>query len=226
MSRFSGILTTLLVSVAVAALLSTVGVAQQNTSDVQVTLKSKNWGPDPTWGGSRATITIATNKMGKLVYNEEYYGTDSDGQPKLYQGNRYETVMTDYTVTFDVMRPDHHRHQSWTMIKSLVMLDNVNVYEVWINTSGTYKSFTGRAIWQNNSVIDIGKGRPVVQKREPFNPMGGVTATTQTNNTASVNTVDNSTKTIVPEKSPMVEIPLAIAILFTVYFFSNRKNGQ
>lgn len=226
MSKFSGMLTILLVSVAIAALLSMVGVAQQNTSDVQVTLKSKNWGPDPTWGGSRATITITTNKMGNLVYIEEYYSTGSDGQPKLYQGNRHEEVMKDYTVTFDVNRPNHKHNQYWSTIKALVRLDNVNVYEVWINTSGTYKSFTGRAIWQNNSVVDIGKGRPVVQKKEPFNPMGGVTATTQTNNTASVNVVDNSTKIIVPEKSPMVEIPLAIAILFAVYIFSNKKNRK
>lgn len=215
----------LLISAIYVALFSIVGIAEQNIGDVQVTLKSKNLGRDPAWGGDRATITITTNKIGNLIYVEEYYGTGSDGQPKFYQGGRYETAMNDYTVTFDMNRPNSKQKQYWSTIKSKVMLDKVLVYEVWINTSGTYKSFTGRTAWANNSAIDIGKGRPAIQKREPFNPTGEVTATIQTNNTE--NTTNNDTAVIVPEKSPMLEMPVVIAtILFAIYIFSTKKNRK
>jgi hypothetical protein len=221
MRKFSNIFAIFLISVAMISLLSTVCVAQQDTSNIQVTLKSKNWGPDPAMGGSRATITITMNKIGHLAYVEEYYGTDANSQQKLYSGNRYEANMSDYTISFDLNRPNARRQQYWSTINAKVMLDGVIVYEIPINTSGTYKSFTGRAIWLNNSVIDIGKGRPSIQKKEPFDPTGGI-AEVQTNNTENID--NNSTKVIVPAKSPTLDIPVAIAILFAVYIFVNKKN--
>lgn len=220
MRKFSNMFVIFLIGVTIATLLSTVCIAQQNASDVQVTLKSKNMGVDPDWGGEKATIIITINKMGHLTYIEDYYGTDSDGQPKFYQGSRYETDMSDYTVTFDIHRPSSRRREYWSLIKSKVMLDNVVIYDPWINTSGTYKSFAGRAVWFNNSTIDIGKGRPYIQKKEPFDPTGDITEG-QTSDTENV--TDNSTDVIVPEKSPTIGIPLVIAILFSVRMFANKK---
>lgn len=221
MRRFSSVFAIFLISVIIVTLFSMVGAAQINSGDIQVTLKSKNWGPDPTLGGSKATITITVNKMGKLVYLEEYYGVDGSGQPKLYSGSRYETNMSDYTVSFDLNRPTTRRQQDWQTIKAKVMLDNVVVYELPINTSGTYKSFTGKAVWFNNSVIDIGKGRPSIQKKDSFDPNQGVPGT-QTNDTRNV--VDNVTQTV--QKSPMLDMPVVIAILIAVFicFHVNKKN--
>ena len=220
--KFSSVLAIFLISVTVVTLFSMICVADLNMNDIQVTLKSKNWGPDPTLGGSRATITITINKMGKLVYLEEYYGVDGSGQPKLYSGSRYETNMSDYTVSFDLNRPTTRRQQDWQTIRAKVMLDGVVVYALPINTSGTYKSFTGRAVWFNNSDINIGNGRPVIQKKDSFDPTGGV-AGAQTNSTVSV--VDNSTKM----KSPALDVPVIIAILFAVYVcfrLENKKNRK
>lgn len=225
MRKFSSVFAIFLISVTIVTLFSMICVADPNMNDIQVTLKSKNWGPDPTSGGSRATITITINKMGKMVYLEEYYGVDGSGQPKLYSGNRYETNMKDYIVSFDLNRPTSRRNQEWQTIKAKVLLDNVVVYEIPINTSGTYKSFVGRAIWLNSSDINIGKGRPVIQKKESFDPTGGV-AGTQTNSTENV--VNNGTNIIVP-KSPLLDIPVVIAILFAVYIcfrLENKKNGK
>ena len=210
-----------LVSIIIVILLSGSSMAL-NVSDVQVTLKSKNFGPDPNWGGSRANILITMNKMGNLTYIENYYSTDASGQPKLYSGNRNEVAMQDYTVSFDVIRPNKRHEQEWSMIKSTIILDRVTVYEVWINTSGTYRSFTGRQAWANSSTVDIGKGRPVIQKKEPFNPMSTVG---QVNNTAGVenNTADDVTTV---NKSPSLDISVIIGTIFSVYVlgkYSNRK---
>jgi hypothetical protein len=223
MRKFSGILVMFLIGATYVILFSMVSVAQQNTDAIQVTLKSKNLGLDPVWGGDKATITLTINKMGNLTYIEEYYGMDSYGQPNLYQAGRHEAVMSDYTITFDMNRPNKKHGLYWSLIKSKVMLDKVTVYETWINTSGTYRSFTGRSAWFNNSTIDVGKGRPAIQKRESFDPTVA-NATSQINDTENV--TDNSTKVIVPEKASMLEVPLIIAILFAVYVFSHRKNRK
>ncbi len=219
----------------IASLFSMTGsaqVSQPSTNIVQVTIKSKNWGPDPAWGGSRATITVTTNKLGNMVYVEEYYGVSSGGEPKYYSGNRYENNLKDYTVTFDLIRPDHDHRQAWSQIKAKVLIDKEIIYENWINTSGTYKSFTGRSAWYNDSAMEIGKGRPVVQKREPFDPMSSATATpTEVGNDAENNgndknvnsNVDNGTDIIVPEKSPMLGIIVVISILLSVYILRRAR---
>jgi len=124
-----GFLSTLLVSISIITLLSVVTTAQ-SPSDLSITLKSKNWGPDPSGEGSRATITISMNKMGSLVYVEEYFATDSSGQPKFFQSNRHEEEMKDYAVSFDLIRPKSHNKQYWSMIKSKILLDREIVYEV------------------------------------------------------------------------------------------------
>ncbi len=210
-------LATLLVGITIVMLFS-VSATALSTDDVQVTLKSKNWGPDPNWGGSRATITITTNKMGSLAYVEEYYGVSADGQPKFFSGNRHEEEMSGYTTMFDLIRPKNNHNQDWSMIKSKVILDKVVVYETWINTSGTYRSFVGRAAWVNNSVVDIGKGRPSIQKKEPFNPISTVAKENNTENVATDNT------TIVDaQKSPALEIYAVIGILFSVYIIRKKR---
>lgn len=220
MKRF---LTTFLVIIAIVISLSVSSTAQvnstgQSVSNIQVTLKSKNWGPDPTWGGSRATITLTTNKMGNLAYVEEYYSIDSYGQPNFFSGNRHEEEMKDYTVSFDIVRPKNNHKQDWSLIKSKVIIDRVVAYEVWINTSGTYKSFTGKAVWFNNSTIDIGKGRPNIQKKEPFNPISN----------AKIDETENITvdSTIATKKSPMPETYAVIGMLFSVYILTRKKKDN
>lgn len=212
MKRF---LITFLVGITIVTLFSMSSIAQsvaQSAEDVQVTLKSKNWGPDPNWGGSRATITITTNKIGSLAYVEEYYSVAADGQPKFFSGNRHEEEIKDYTTVFDIIRPKNNHYQDWSLIKSKVILDKIVVYEVWINTSGTYRSFVGRVAWVNNSTIDIGKGRPAIQNREPFNPV----------NTAGINDTENVIVSVA-KKSPMLDTYPAIGIMLSVYLFIRKK---
>lgn len=215
-----GFLSILLVSISIITLLSMVTTAQ-SPSDVQITLKSKNWGPDPSGEGSRATITISMNKMGSLVYVEEYYGIGAGGDPKFFQSNRHEEEMKDYTVSFDLMRPKNHNKQYWSLIKSKILLNREIVYEVWINTSGTYRNYEGKTSWYNNSTIDIGKGRPVIQKKEPFNPAGTTVSVPEINYTKNT-TVDP----IATKASPAIEIYTAIGTVLSVYMYSRRRGNK
>jgi len=82
-----GFLSTLLVSISIITLLSVVTTAQ-SPSDLSITLKSKTGVLTLQEKVAELTITISMNKMGSLVYVEEYYATASDGQPKFFQGNR------------------------------------------------------------------------------------------------------------------------------------------
>lgn len=215
-----GFLSTLLVSISIITLLSMVTTAQ-SPSDLQITLKSKNWGPDPSGEGSRATITISMNKMGSLVYVEEYFATDSSGQPKFFQGNRHEEEMKDYAVSFDLIRPKSHNKQYWSMIKSKILLNREIVYEVWINTSGTYKNFDGRTSWYNNSTVDIGKGRPDIQKKEPFNPTGSTKSITEINSTKN-----SIVEPVTTRESPAIGIYATIGAVLSVYIFSRRRGNN
>jgi hypothetical protein len=212
------LLMALCASISIFILLTMVSTAQ---SDVQITLKSKNWGPDPTTDGSRATITISMNKMGSLVYVEEYYANGADGQPKFFQSNRHEEEMKDYTVSFDLIRPKSHSKQYWSLIKSKILLNREIVYEVWINTSGTYRNYEGKTAWYNNSTIDIGKGRPVIQKKDPFNPTGTTTSVAEINSTKNATIDPTATKA-----SPAIETYAAIGTVLSVYMYSRRRGNN
>lgn len=218
------LLLSLWIGISIVTFLTMVTTAE-NPSDVQITLKSKNWGPDPSGEGSRATITISMNKMGTLVYVEEYYAKGADGNPKFFYSNRHEEEMKDYTTSFDLIRPKSHNKQYWSMIKSKILLNREIVYEVWINTSGTYKNFEGRTSWNNNSTVDIGKGRPTIQKKEPFNP-SGITSSTTSSTSEMSNTENTTVEPVVTKPSPSVDIYVAIGTVLSVYFYHRRGKSR
>jgi len=105
------------------------------------------------------------------------------------------------------------------MIKSKILLDREIVYEVWINTSGTYKNFDGKTSWYNNSTIDVGKGRPVVQKKEPFNPAGSTTSIAEINSTATP-------EPVATKASPAIETYAVIGTVLSVYMYSRRRGNK
>lgn len=130
-------------------------------SDTQVSIKMRGMGSDPSTGGSRVNITITTNMIGNLVYVEEYYTPGSSGTPNFCCGSRYESIMNDYTISFDLKRPDHDHWQKWSLVKSKVLIDGVIVYDAWTGTGGTYKSFNPETSSdKNNSVAPVEKIKP------------------------------------------------------------------
>ena len=126
-------------------------------NDIQVTIKMRSMGSDPSTGGTKANITITTNLIGNLVYAEEYYSPGSSGVQNFCCGSRYESIMNDYTISFDLKRPNHDHWQKWSLVKSKVLIDGVIVYEAWTGTGGTYRSFSPEtSSIKNNSATNTG----------------------------------------------------------------------
>jgi len=191
-----------------------------DVNTVQVILKSQNLGIDKNFGVYRANITITTNKIGNLTYREAFYYTDyTSGQQTFYQTKSYDIVMKDYTVSFLVSRPGlKSERDRWNSIKATVILDKNVVFETWISQSGTYKSFAaGKERFTNESIIQIGKTRPIVEKR----PSIFMTPNININDTEGER--GNSTDT---KQSPIFEAPAVITIIFSVYVFVRCRNRR
>ena len=206
----------------IGTLLSVSGVQAQSTSDIQVILKSQNYGLDKAFGVYRANITVSMNKMGSLTYRESYYKTDytnGAGQPVLFRTNSYDVVMSGYTVSFPVTRPGlRSERDSWNTIKATVVLDKEVVFETWISQSGTYRSFvTGKTVWTNDSSVTIGKTRPNVDKK----PSIFEAPVTNTDNNTGTDSADDSGDE--SKKAPMIETIFILGIIIFCVYYQKKK---
>lgn len=201
------------------------GIAQ-DASDTQVTIKMRNLGNDPSSGGTIANITVIMNRTGKLAYVEEYY-SGSYAQPNFCCGSRYETVMNDYTVSFDLKRPDDNKNKLWIYVKSKVLLDGVVVYEEWTGTGGTYKSLLPEEPTNNNnSVVPTVRIKPVNPRptEQYVDTVHDDNSTSGTNNIGNMKPMYNVTyvegKT---QNLPAIGIPVIIIVILSVYMFNKRN---
>lgn len=201
------------------------GIAQ-NATDIQVTIKMRNLGFDPSSGGTKTNITITTNKIGNLVYVEDYYSSNSYGQPNFYSGNRYEVAMNGYIVSFDLKRPNNNHWQAWSLVKSKILLDGVIVYDTWTGTSGTYKSFgPDISTNKNNSVASAGKMRSDQRLPEQFvDPVHDDSNANDTNNVGNIRPMYNITNLGgTTQKTPAIGIPVIIIVILSVYMFKRMN---
>jgi hypothetical protein len=203
------------------------GIAQ-NISDTQVTIKMRNLGSDPSTGGSVANITITTNNIGNLVYVEDYYSVDSYGQPIFCCSSRYEAVMKDYIVAFDLKRPDHDKRRRWSFVNSKILLDRVIVYDARTGISGTYKSPVQEIpSYTNNS--DVSAGRIKQEKQRIIEQYIDIVHDTN-NNTNDIINIENIRPmynvTNIEKKTQKVSaigMPVVILMILSAYIFKRMN---
>lgn len=164
-------------------ILSIISVAQydiqNNTHDIQnntqnnilnansindvpnIILKTKFLYYDKYWNGNRILINITIDKLGNLVYLEEYYKIDQDGNPEIVTtGRYYEGIIKNGYLSFEIVRPK--KGNEFSLIKGVVVLDRERIFETWINSSATYKSYN---MTKNKNPIIVKRVKPDIEKR-------------------------------------------------------------
>ncbi len=214
----------ILLSIAFVILISifSIEVIAQESSDVQVVIKMRNLGADRSTGGTKSNITIALDKIGTLVYVEEYY-SGSYEQPNYCCSSRYETIMKDYLVSFDLGRPASDHWQRWSLVKSKILLDKVIIYEEWTGRGGTYRS--GSTKNNSSSSEKITSVSPKITEQ-----VDNTYVYNNTNDKVIENVIQmyndtlNDTK---PERTtrevPSIGIPVIIMVILSVYLFKRMN---
>ncbi len=118
------------------------------TSEIKIPTKvsiyTKYLGDNSTWGFGDIIINITINKLGHMIYLEEYFTVDSNQNPKYAMTNKYyDNNITNNTTSFQILRPFGRAGRLYSLIRGVVLLDNRRVYEKWINTiNGTHLTYS------------------------------------------------------------------------------------
>jgi PGF-pre-PGF domain-containing protein len=95
-----------------------------------------------TFGTSDMCINITVDTLGKLVYVEEYFSADSEGNPVPVMSRTYfDRNITNDTLSVVIQRPFGQGHYS--MIRGVLVLDGKRVYEEWLKSvAGDHLTYT------------------------------------------------------------------------------------
>ena len=137
-SKTTGLKKILAVVIVTAILFSLIPIcstAQQG--DVRVRFQIKYLEFDKNSNSYKLLVNISTDKPGHVVYIEEYYTVDSKSNPKYVSSDRFdggELVKTNssYNASFEILRPVSHGGKTYTLAKSVILLDNQRVLEYWL----------------------------------------------------------------------------------------------
>ena len=100
----------LIAFIAIIVLLSIDSTAKGENDGIQIPTKvsihNDYLGDNNTWGFSDILINININKLGHLIYIEEYYTVDGSGNPKYVLSSRYyDSNITYNDISFQIPRP-------------------------------------------------------------------------------------------------------------------------
>ncbi|MBU0777938.1 PGF-pre-PGF domain-containing protein [Patescibacteria group bacterium] len=140
------ILAVVIIIVILFSLIPICSTAQQ--SDVRVRFQIKYHEFDKNLNSYKLLVNISTDKPGHVVYLEEYYTVDSKSNPKFVSSGRFdggELVKTDssYNASFEILRPVSHGGKTYTLVKSVILLDTQRVLEYWLTRNRDFIDNTG-----------------------------------------------------------------------------------
>lgn len=210
------ILVPIVVTIMVIITLLPTIMAEENTetSNIKISIKSKLMGIEKNWNTENVRINITIDRLGRLVYMENYY-SQGGGGPKLYSTGRYYAInITNGSLSFNISRPRGGK-KTYVFIQSIVILNDNVIFEQWLNLSnrtklGNVKSpvKTNKNSTRNNTTSDI------VLKARSKNLSG----------TDNIDIIDDiNKKNIVnkemTKKSPGFGIITAITVISIVHIF-------
>lgn len=124
----------LIVLVVAILMLSIVATAENGngtnvkTEKINVLIKSLNRGIDKDSGKQIVWVNITTNKIGRMIYVEEYFSKNETGQLKLDSRRMYyNDTMKDNTLVLQIKRPMDKDGKSYAYINAMVFLNGKRV---------------------------------------------------------------------------------------------------
>ncbi len=203
MKRFLTVLITAIL------ILSIGGVSQE---DAKVSITTKYLGVDKNWNTLKVLVNITISGLGHLMYIEEYYSIDSNSNPKFFSSSRYhDSNLTGNKLSFEILRPKAAK--SYSLIKSVVLLDNKIVFEKWYSLKKQDKWIVDKLEKKEANVTGENKTEKM---KEAFNY-------TSENTIPGVNNITPNTNVSEVHKTPGLGITAIAIIIFMVYIGKRHR---
>lgn len=153
----------LLSFIVIVALLSVSSVATSNMAGATYSgndIHTEYLKDNATFGTSDMRINITVDTLGRLAYIEEYFSTDSEGNPVPVMSRTYfDHDIKSNTLSIVIQRPFSQRQYS--MVRGVLLFNGKRVYEEWV------KSVAGdRLIYTDYKGFDIGTNVEKSEVRE------------------------------------------------------------
>lgn len=199
-----------------------------NASNVKISIKSKFLEVEKNRNIEKIRINITIDRLGRLVYMENYYSQGGEG-PKFYGiGRYYDANLTNSSVTFNISRP-RGNNRTYLFIQSIVLLNNTVIFEQWLSLPnrtklGNIKSPVNetKKSTRNNTIINnvTSKPRPKsLSGTDNINNSNDINKADKQNDISlsenSVNIVDKE----MTKKSPGFGIITAITVISIIRIF-------
>ncbi len=133
-----------LVGFLVAIIMSSIsGVAQEtnNTNDtIKFSVKSKFLGQDKNFNTETARVNITVDRLGKLVYIENYYLEGSNSLKFQSSAKYFDAILMDNNVSFNISRPNPGRisDRKYVFIERIILFNNKIIFNKTVNLSERY----------------------------------------------------------------------------------------
>lgn len=140
------------------------------TGDVQVRFQIKSVGFDENVNSYKLLVNVSLNKPGRVVYIEEFYTVDGDNHPKFASSTRTDggdLVKTDsgYNASFEILRPVSHSGRSYTLVKAVLLFNDMRVLDYWLTKNRDFIDNTGTGD-DDNSLLSEVQNLDIYETRE------------------------------------------------------------
>ncbi len=221
----------ILLFVSILAIMTSIAdadIGSNNTNDtVKFSIKSKFLGQDKNWNTDIIRINITVDRLGKLIYKENYYLEGGKSLKFQSSAKYFDAIMADKNISFNIARPKAGRisDRKYVFVESIIIFDNNIILNRTINLSNRYKlDYTNIPV----------RAKVVTKNLTTINKTTNGSIKINTTKSNNTNTEKNTTytktkkdievsKTIPPEKTNGFEVIIAIMAISILYIFRLRK---
>lgn len=170
--------------------------AQDNSSisdinNTNIRVKITYLGYDKNWNAEKLRINITIDRLGHLLYVENYYSMGSEA-PKSYSSKTYyDNNLTSNKISFEILRPKTRLGKPYSLIKSTIALDGKIISEKWLDSLKTTQFEIGNMSKVTN-VTNVSTNKNGTMIYEPVNTFPSKNDTKNDTNRADNITVSRS----------------------------------
>lgn len=117
-------------------------LAQDNSSisdinNTNIRVKITYLGYDKNWNAEKLRINMTIDRLGHLLYVENYYSIGSEA-PKFYSSKAYyDNNLTSNKISFEILRPKTSLGKPYSLIKSTISIDGKMISDKWLDSLKT-----------------------------------------------------------------------------------------
>lgn len=198
--------------------------ATNDTNDaVKFSIKSKFLNHDKNWNTDIVRINITIDRLGRLIYIENYY-TEGSTSLKFQSSNKYfDDILINKSISFNISRPTPGgiKDRRYTFLESIILFDNKIIFNKTVNLSNRYKLDYSNISSTNKSITKINSTKFDIDTRSKSS-----TSKNLTNNKTNY-TERNANKekdyTLPQEKTSGFQTIITVVTVCILYMLRFRK---